>query len=128
MHIDELYPSRFLRCSDLDGRPMPVTIAGLKREDIGGEHKSVLVFADDTKELILNKTNARAIAKVFGNETTAWKGKQITLVPTQVDFRGDIVDAIRVRATPRRPGPTPTPQPAPTTPPQSDDMNDSIDF
>jgi hypothetical protein len=42
MHIDQLYPSRFLRCIDLDGKPLRVTIAGLKREDVGGEQKVVL--------------------------------------------------------------------------------------
>jgi hypothetical protein len=102
MHIDQLYPSRFLRCADLDGEERRVTIAGLKREDIGGEQKVVLSFTDDTKQLILNKTNAKTIAKALGNETRAWTGKEIILWPTQVDFRGDFVDAIRVRAVPQR--------------------------
>ena len=103
MHIDQLYPSRFLRCIDLDGKPLRVTIGGLKREDVGGEQKVVLSFTNGTKQLILNKTNARAIAKVLGEETRAWTGKDIVLVPAQVDFRGDIVDAIRVRPAPTRP-------------------------
>ena len=81
MHIDQLYPSRFLRCADLNGQPMRVTIEGLKREDIGGETKVILSFTNGTKALVLNKTN----------------GKAIVLVPAQVDFKGDIVDAIRVR-------------------------------
>jgi hypothetical protein len=104
MNIDQLYPSRFLRCADLNGKPMRVTIDGLKREDIGGENKVVLSFTNGTKALILNKTNAKAIAKALGNETSGWRGKAIVLVPAQVDFRGDIVDAIRVRgATPKPP-------------------------
>jgi hypothetical protein len=98
MHIDQLYPSRFLRCSDLNGRPMRVTIEGLKREDIGGEPKVILTFTNSTKALILNKTNGKAIAKAIGPETGTWRGKSIILVPSQVDFRGDIVDAIRIRA------------------------------
>jgi hypothetical protein len=35
MHVDQLYPSRFLRCSDLGGKPLVVVIADLKREDVG---------------------------------------------------------------------------------------------
>lgn len=35
MHLDELYPSRFLRASDLAGKPMSVTIGGITREDVG---------------------------------------------------------------------------------------------
>jgi hypothetical protein len=52
MHIDQLYPSKFMRCADLNGRPMHVTIAGIKREDVGGEQKVVLSFANGEKSLI----------------------------------------------------------------------------
>lgn len=102
MLIDQLYPSRFLRSADLNGKPMQVAISDIKREDVGGEMKVIISFTDGTKQLILNKTNARAIAKALGAETKGWIGKEITLVPTQVDFRGDLVDAIRVRATPAK--------------------------
>jgi len=101
MRIDELYPSRFFRHADLDGKPMRVTISGVTREDVFGESKVILSFADG-KELILNKTNARPIAKILGDETSAWDGRDIMLVPAQVPFKGDIVDAIRVRAAPAR--------------------------
>jgi hypothetical protein len=122
MNIDQLYPSKFLRCSDLNGQPMRVTIAGLKREDVGGEAKVIVSFTNGVKALILNKTNAKAIAKVLGDETTGWRGKAITLVPAQVDFRGDIVDAIRVRAVP--------PQQSSTEPPSevSPDLNDAVEL
>ena len=90
---------------------MRVIIDGLKREDIGGESKVVLSFTNGTKSLILNKTNGKAIAKALGRETSTWRGKAIVLVPAQVDFRGDIVDAIRVR--PASPQEAPAP---PTTP------------
>lgn len=108
MHIDQLYPSRFLRCADLGGKAMRVTIAGIAREDVGGEPKVVMSFKDGTKQLILNKTNGRAIAKILGDETRSWNGKDILLVPAQVDFRGDIVDAIRVKpASGRKPSTKP---------------------
>jgi hypothetical protein len=97
VNIDQLYPSRFLRCADLNGRPMRVTIAGIAREDVGGEPKVIMSFADGTKQLILNKTNARSIGKILGSETRAWTGRDIMLVPAQVDFKGDIVDGIRVK-------------------------------
>ena len=89
---------------------MRVTIEGLKREDIGGELKVVLSFTNGTKALILNKTNGKAIAKALGHETSTWRGKAIVLVPAQVDFQGDIVDAIRVRpASPQEGARRPTP-------------------
>ena len=102
MRIDELYPSRFLRYADLDGKPMRVTISGTAREDVFGESKVIMSFADGTKQLILNKTNARAIARILGDETNAWSGRDVMLVPAQVPFKGDLVDAIRVKEAPAR--------------------------
>jgi hypothetical protein len=119
MHINEMYPSRFLKSTDLSGRPMRVTIAGVTREDINGEQKNVMSFANGTKKLILNKTNGRAVARILGNESRAWTGHDILLVPTQVDFKGDLVDSIRVK-------PAPAPKSAPSAgddePPLDDDV------
>ena len=97
MHIDQLYPSKFLRCSDLNNKPLRVTIKSLKREDVVGEQKVIMSFTNGTNQLILNKTNARAIAKELGDETKTWPGKEIVLIPAVVDFKGDTVDAIRIR-------------------------------
>jgi hypothetical protein len=48
------------------------------------------------------------------------------LVPTQVDFRGDIVDAIRVRGV-TSPRPTPSSEPAPIAEsPFDDDLSDFV--
>jgi hypothetical protein len=120
MHIDQMFPSKFLRCADLDGKPMRVTIQSLKREDVGGEQKIIMSFANGTKQLILNKTNARSIAKALGDETKGWLGKDIVLVPAVVDFKGDTVDAIRVKSAPVR-----SSQAAPTEeePPFDDDID-----
>jgi hypothetical protein len=107
MHVDQLFPSRFLRCADLNGQPMRVIIESLKKEDIGGESKVVLSFMNGGKAFIMNKTNAKAVAKALGNETSAWRGKAIVLVPAQVDFKGDIVDAIRVRPASPQEAPAP---------------------
>jgi len=49
--------------------------------------------------LVLNKTNARTIAKVVGSPRYAeWVGKRITLVRADVEFAGDMVEAIRVKS------------------------------
>jgi hypothetical protein len=122
MHIDQLYPSRFLRCADLNGKPMRVTIADLKREDVGGEAKVVVSFTNGVKALILNKTNGKAIAKALNEpDTKGWRGKDVILVPSQVDFRGDIVDAIRVRAA--APPQSSTESPSEASPDPNDEVN-----
>jgi len=103
MDADLMHPSRFLRRADLNGQPLRVTIAGLKQEEVGnGQSKWALTFTNGTKALILNKTNSKAIQRVHGKETDNWPGKEILLVPAVVDFKGDEVDAIRVRAVPQR--------------------------
>ena len=98
MNFDQLYPSKFLRASDLGGAPLTVTIGGITRENVGGEPKAIITFASGEKPFIANKTNGNTLCKLFGKETANWIGKQIVLVPTEVDFRGDMVEAIRIRA------------------------------
>ena len=101
MDVEQLFPSKFFRCVDLNGKPRRVTVIAIKREDVGGEQKVLITFADESKMLICNKTNARSISKALGStETRNWIGKDIILVPTEVDFRGEMVDAIRVRPAP----------------------------
>jgi hypothetical protein len=100
MLIDDAFPSRFLRHSDLRGREQRMTIADVTTELIGDRRKLLVSFTNTPKSLVANKTNATAIARVFGRDTDHWRGKSITLYPTQVDFKGDTVDAIRVRAAP----------------------------
>ena len=96
MHIDSLFPSKYLRASDLDG-DTPVTMKSLIMEEINQEEKPVLYFREEAKGLVLNKTNGKVIGSLHGSETDHWPGGKITLFPTEVDFRGEIVDAIRVR-------------------------------
>jgi len=98
MQFDELYPSKFLRASDLNGAPITVTIGGVSRENVGGEPKVIIRFASGEKPLICNKTNGKTLAKLFGKDTADWIGKQIVLFPCEVDFKGDSVEAVRIRA------------------------------
>ena len=96
MKLNSLFPSKYLRAGDLDGDLLG-TMKSLMVEEINQEKKPVLYFREDTKGLVLNKTNGKIISSLHGDETDNWPGKKITLFPTEVDFRGEIVDAIRVR-------------------------------
>jgi hypothetical protein len=60
--------------------------------------------------LLLNKTNAKTIARLYGNNPSAWTGKLITLFPATTSVGGEDVDCIRIRnETPKR---TAKPKPA----------------
>ena len=133
MNINEAFPSKYLKASDLQGRTISVTMARVEKEDIGkGEKKLILYFQGKQKGMVLNKTNANNIAHLYGPDTTDWEGREITLFEAMVDFQGKTVPALRVRGPQPKDGPIKkTPVPAPKQPePQSvaygDDLNDDI--
>jgi len=102
MNINDQFPSKYLRASDLQGHDAAVTIASVTTEDVGGSDnptdvKPVIYFSGKNKGLILNKTNANTISKLHGPETDAWLGKAITVYPTETEFRGEMVTCLRVR-------------------------------
>ncbi len=103
MKISAAFPSTYLKCGDLGGQPRVVTVRTCVLEELGQgkdkEKKPVLYFTKGPKGLVLNKTNATAIAKAYGDDTGSWPGKPIEIYPAQVEFKGDTVDAIRVRVS-----------------------------
>lgn len=104
MDMNQLFPSNFLKAADLAG-PITVAIKAVSMQTIGQDSKPkpVLTFLDLTKEMVLNKTNAQAIAKLYGANTDGWAGKQIVLARQNVDFRGQSTIAIRVMGSPEKP-------------------------
>ena len=100
MKMNDVFPTKYLQASDLDGADVPVTITGCEIEEMGKDkdRKPVLTFKGTEKKLVLNKTNWSVIAKVLGtDETDDWIGQRITLYPTEVESFGETVMAIRVR-------------------------------
>jgi hypothetical protein len=98
MNIDALFPSKYIKASDLDGDPLTLRIAGIETEKMNdGEMKPVLYFSNATKGLVLNKTNANTIKALYGSDTSSWTGKAIQLIATTTEFSGKIVDCIRLR-------------------------------
>lgn len=98
---------------DKKGRPreVTVTITDVKAETLNNgkskNKKPVVYFAGSPLGIVINKTNAKAIAGMYGNDTTQWIGKLITLFPTQVQFGGETKDGIRVRPGIPKGGATP---------------------
>jgi hypothetical protein len=97
MKLGEAFPSKWLKAADLHGRKIGVTIDSVEMSNIGDEDKLIVYFKDKSKGLILNVTNANMIAEIAGtDETDNWRGVQIALYSTKVDFSGRRVDAVRV--------------------------------
>ena len=106
MDIRNAFPSKYLKASDLQGREVNVIINRVvDSEEVGqDQHKPVVYFKDKEKGLVLNKTNSNIIQQLYGHETDDWRGKDIVLYPTVVDFRGTPADTIRVRGSKGRSG------------------------
>ena len=118
MNINDTFPStsNFLKKEDLP-KPVKVVIdnVDLMEFDQDGktQRKLVLKFKDKEKALACNKTNARIIAAMLGDETDNWVGKEVTLYNDPTVSMGDqIVGGIRVQYHP----------------PVTDDMEDDIPF
>lgn len=102
-NINEAFPSKFLKASDLQGRTVGVTIDRVEFEPVGQsrEMKPIVYFADKEKGLVLNKTNANKIIQIAGStETEDWAGVRVAIYPTETSFQGDQVECIRIKAAP----------------------------
>ena len=104
INVDNFFQSstNALKASDLPaGKQAKVVIENceavtFKGDDQKEQQKIRLSFVGKEKGLILNKTNAMTISHVYGPDTDGWKGKEIFLYSTKVDFGGQMVPAIRV--------------------------------
>jgi hypothetical protein len=136
--------SRFLKAADLKSEKK-FKIKDVTEELIGDEQekKPALWFTNDERGLVLNKTNIRTLAGAYGDPMKDWIGKIIVVFPTMANFRGRMVDALRVRIPPPKQaagnGQTAaaTPKPVvddefedepPAKPSLADDMDDEIGF
>jgi hypothetical protein len=131
------FPSKYLKAADLQDRQVRAVMDKVKLEQIadGEGEKPVLYFSksnlksEDTQEdvcskkgLVLNKTNNKTIMAGYGIHSEKWKGKEIILFMALVDFKGDQVEAIRVRV------PKPQKAPAQTQPEPEDSENPGVDL
>lgn len=124
MKRSQLYPSRFVRHADLQGRPQTVIIKDVTLEDVGDDSKQkpVIRFRGKEKGFVCNATNYDVIAEAYGDETDDWSGQPIELYPTRVPFKGQLTDTIRVRVPQAKPAPASKPVPDLAEP------NDEIPF
>jgi hypothetical protein len=126
---NEIFPSKYLKASDLAGKPLEVEIKNAPTETLGSgsdaEEKTVLCFRSGVKPFPLNMTNWDAVASIAGDDTDDWHGHRVELYPTTTELKGKVVDCVRIRA-PQQKGQKPKAGPA--VPPPDGDMNDDIPF
>lgn len=135
-NINDAFPSKFLKASDLKGAEPTVTVDRVEYEEVGKDkdRKAVLYFVGKEKGLVLNKTNANKIIQLLQSPITEeWHGRKIRLFATETNFGSELVDCIRVKAAPsagngsKPPAVAPKSAPPPPAPEQFVDEYDITD-
>ena len=125
MRLTDVFPAKYMKAEDFgEGETKIFTIRNYELEEMGQgkdkQAKPVLYFREqDSKPLVLNKTNGALIGKFYGDDLDDWIGKKIALYAIEVESFGDVVRAIRVK--------TKQPAAAPTPPPPAD-KNDTTEW
>ena len=95
----------FLEAGDLDGKDVTLKMKVVRQpgpndKGLDGKpiDKPIVVFENARKEWVLNKTNARTIRLLYGDQFGEWKGKAVTIYPTTCPAFGETVACIRVRS------------------------------
>lgn len=101
-HWKKLHNPDYLGAYSLDESTMVVEIKKVEKRQIPGSDgkKDDAVVAElvGQKPMILNATNMKTIASLYGNYIEDWVGKKITLFVATVKAFGTTTDALRVEA------------------------------
>jgi len=89
MLISAAFASKYIKADDLGGQRHKLQIISVTTEEIAdGEQKPVMRFTGLQKGMVLNKTNATALAVAFGDDTITWQGRSIELLAMPTMFQG----------------------------------------
>ena len=89
MLISAAFASKYIKSNDLGGQRHKLQIMSVTIEEIAdGEQKPVMRFIGRKKGMVLNKTNATALAAAFGDDTITWQGRSIELLAMPTMFQG----------------------------------------
>lgn len=101
MKASDAFPSNYLSSEDFP-QPALLTVARCEMQNVGQganiEEKPVVYFHEQTKPIILNRTNFTTLADVLGDDSDTWAGGIIVAYQTQTEYKGEQVDCIRFRA------------------------------
>ena len=130
MKAHDVFPSKWLAAADLNGKQPVVTIDHVDWATFtDGTKKRAVYFVGKEKALTLNATNFNMIVEITGeDDDDNWAGHKVRLLSARVDFKGKMVDALRVDYPPAEPAParsTGKPKPRPMPVSEADDDIDA---
>lgn len=101
---DQLFPGRFLKSGEFDGKEVTLTIGNVELEEMedrkGMRVKPIVTFRETKRQMVLNRTNAECLKGLFGRKVADWVGKRVTFYPITVEAFGAPTLAIRVKGSP----------------------------
>lgn len=101
MDYRSYFDREYIGSWDLGGKDVTVVIDRCEGRTLNNgkqkNKKPVLFFVGKEKGLALNKTMAKVVAAMYGNDVAAWAGKRVTLYPTTTTFGSETIDCIRIR-------------------------------
>ena len=102
--ISNVFSTNYFRTEDFDKVGQEFTISEVREEKVGkgrdAQRKIVVYFEESDNGLLLNKTNALAIAKILEcDDTDDWAGGRIRVHRAETEFNGEPVDGLRVAKT-----------------------------
>jgi hypothetical protein len=102
--LDEVFESKYLKAADFKKGPRVLTIIEsqmqtLKALDGRQQKKCVLYFENESKALVLNRTNFERVRDITGEEDSDdFPGHKIVGFADKTQMGGKTVDCVRVRA------------------------------
>ncbi len=101
MDFDQLFPGRFIKSGEFEGRDVTLTISHVELEELEDDKgakkmKGIISFRETKKKGVINKTNGLCLRAMWGRETDEWIGHRVTLFPEA--YQGET--AIRVKGSP----------------------------
>ena len=104
MHYKELCGKPYLSADDLaENTETIVEIEDVTREEaynpktMKKDKIGVIKFKDRSLKMVMNVTNSRAIANMFGSNTEKWKGRKVILFRSKTRFGKDEVACLRIK-------------------------------
>jgi hypothetical protein len=98
MKVSDVFSGSSLKAADLGDAEVAAVEVREYTDDGKTSKKLYLTFQNKTKGLVVNKTNASRISKLYGDDTDNWIGKEVVLyVDHEVQYGSDMVSGLRVR-------------------------------
>lgn len=112
--LSEVFQSDYLKADEVPEEGMVLTISGVEIKELGQgkdkDVKPVLSFEETGKQLVCNKTNCNTLVKLTGSDDTDdWDGHKIKLIAVEVQFKDEMVNAIRISSKPVKAAPKKAP-------------------